>query len=271
MKKFLGLILAGAMILSMSVFAFASSSSVPNNDWTGQEVADYYAQTIKGTSSDNPYFWDYFSTTFPDAYERYQVYLSSSCGDSIDPVAAAEAEAAAAEARLQEQFAYESGQNALAAEALGISMADQNAAADLNKSIGEYFNNSVNGVPGLANATPVAQGGNVIINGEPSNQTFSVYKPLMAHVDAAKAQAASLGGRVMNVVDIDASVYFDVATVNFYMPGVTGAENIQVYHFANGTWTPVNVAEVRTDHVVVDMTGLGIIAFIEVPAEVPAQ
>ena len=183
-------------------------------------------------------------------------------GEIAPEVAAAEAAAAVHEA----QMAEESEANALAAEAIGLSMATLNEAADLNKSVGEYFNNAVNSAPGLANATPVAQGGNVIVDGVPSNQTFSVYKPLMAHVDAAKAQAAALGGRVMNVVDIDASVYFSTATVNFYMPGVTGAENIQVYHFTNGVWTPVNVAEVRQDHVVVDLTGLGIITFIEVPA-----
>ena len=38
---------------------------------------------------------------------------------------------------------------------------------------------------------------------------------------------------------IDASVYFDTATVNFYMPGVTAGQNIQVYQYdyTNGQWT----------------------------------
>ncbi len=65
------------------------------------------------------------------------------------------------------------------------------------------------------------------------------------------------------------NIYFDTATVNFYMPGVTAGQNIQVYQYdyTNGQWTGVAVAEVREDHVVVDMTSLGVLAFIEVPAE----
>ena len=93
-------------------------------------------------------------------------------------------------------------------------------------------------------------------------------KVLSGHTDSAKAQAASLGGTVLNVARIDASVYFDTATVNFYMPGVTAGQNIQVYQYdyTNGQWTGVAVAEVREDHVVVDMTSLGVLAFFEVPA-----
>lgn len=93
-------------------------------------------------------------------------------------------------------------------------------------------------------------------------------KVLSGHTDAAKAQAAAIGGRVLNVARIDASVYFDTATVNFYMPGVTTGQNIQVYqyNYTSGQWTSVTVAEVRNDHVVVGMTSLGVLAFIEVPA-----
>ena len=159
---------------------------------------------------------------------------------------------------------------ALEQEATGIPWPTAIAAGDENKSVGEYMNNAVTSTHGLSQTTPVAQGGNVIINGQPSNQTFSVKKTLPAHVDAAKAQASALGGTVLNCVDIDGSVFFDTATVNFYMPGVVGGQNIQVYHFANGTWSPVNVAEIREDHVVVDMTAYGILTFIEVPAA-PAE
>ena len=147
-------------------------------------------------------------------------------------------------------------------------MATSIAASEENKSVGEYMNNAVVAAPGLENAVPISQGGNVIINGAPSNQTFSVLKVLSGHTDSAKAQAASLGGTVLNVARIDASVYFDTATVNFYMPGVTAGQNIQVYQYdyTNGQWTGVAVAEVREDHVVVDMTSLGVLAFFEVPA-----
>ncbi|MDE5932264.1 MAG: hypothetical protein K2H40_07265 [Lachnospiraceae bacterium] len=170
-----------------------------------------------------------------------------------------------------DEIVYDRGSEAeaLAIQATGIPMETTLAAAEENKSIGEYMNNAVVAAPGLDRAVPVSQGGNVIINGEPSNQTFSVLKVLSGHTDSAKAQAASLGGTVLNVARIDASVYFDTATVNFYMPGVTAGQNIQVYQYdyTNGQWTGVAVAEIREDHVVVDMTSLGVLAFIEVPAE----
>ena len=52
------------------------------------------------------------------------------------------------------------------------------------------------------------------------------------------------------------------------MPGVKTGQNIQVYQYdyTSGQWTGVAVAEVREDHVVVDMTSLGVLAFVEIPA-----
>ncbi|MCM1121708.1 MAG: hypothetical protein NC416_03905 [Eubacterium sp.] len=137
------------------------------------------------------------------------------------------------------------------------------AAQAEGKTVGEYMNNAVVSVPGLENVTPLGQGGHVIINGAPSNQVFSVLKPAAASVASAKAFAASLGGRVMNVAQIKASVSgFNTATVNFYMKGVTAGQNIKVYQLVNGQWVELTVAEIRADHVVVDMTSLGTLAFI---------
>lgn len=179
-----------------------------------------------------------------------------------------EAEArAAAEDAWKAELARRAGADALAAEAEGIPMALTAAANDEKKTVIEYTNNAVAELPGLSNVVPVAQGGHVIINGAPSNQTFSVLKPADGAVSVAKSYASGLGGTVLNVVKVDASVGFSTATVNFYMPGVTAANNIQVVQLVNGQWTAVNVAEVRADHVVVDMTSLGTLAFIEVPAQ----
>lgn len=140
------------------------------------------------------------------------------------------------------------------------------SAAAEGKTVGEYMNNAVVSVPGLANATPLAQGGHVIINGAPSNQVFAVLKPSLANVNSAKAQAAALGGRVLNVAQIKASVSFNTATVNFYMPGVKAGQNVVVYQLVKGQWVALTVAEIRADHVVVNMTSLGTLAFIELPA-----
>lgn len=149
-------------------------------------------------------------------------------------------------------------------EAEAIPSSVVNAAASEGKTVGEYMNNAVVSVPGLQNVTPVGQGGHVIINGAPSNQVFSVLKPAYGHVTSAKSFAASLGGRVMNVVRIKASVGgFNTATVNFYTKGVKAGQNIKVFQYANGQWIELNVVEIREDHVVVEMTSLGTLAFIE--------
>ena len=157
--------------------------------------------------------------------------------------------------------------NALEQESTGLPLPTIMAASAENKSVGEYMNNAVISTPGLPETTPVAQGGDVIIDGMVRPQTFSVKKVLPAHVNSIKSQASTMDGTVLNCVDIDGSVHFDSAIVNFYMPGVESEQNIQVYQLVGGEWIPLNVTEIREDHVVVEMTSYGIIAFVEVPAE----
>lgn len=140
-------------------------------------------------------------------------------------------------------------------------------AAEEGKSVGEYMNNAITELPGLDEVTPLGQGGQVIINGAPSNQVFATLKPTIAEVSLAKAQAVALGGKVLNVARIKASVSFETASVNFYMPGVKAGQNIQVYQLVNGQWSQLTVSEIREDHVVVNMTSLGTLAFIEVAAQ----
>lgn len=194
---------------------------------------------------------------------------SSSSSDKSAAELAAEAEAAA-ERAVVEAHARAAEADALAAEASGIPMALTVAANSEKKTVIEYNNNAVAELPGLTDVVPVSQGGHVIINGAPSNQTFSVLKPADGVVGSAKNYASTLGGKVMNVAKINASVSFNTATVNFYMPGVTAGSNIKVVQLTdakNGQWSEVTVSEVRADHVVVDLTSLGTIAFIEVPAQ----
>lgn len=265
MKKLLALILAGVMVTSVSVMVFAEESSDGKvvEGWESKEFKDlttsdedleylYNGKWLEGDSI-SPDSLGIPADVLKAYYEKYGGGSSVDCGSSgggdVSYDAASEAEA-------------------LAIEATGIPMETTLAAADENKSVGEYMNNAVVAAPGLDNAVPVSQGGNVIINGAPSSQTFSVLKVLSGHTESAKAHAASVGGKVLNVARIDASVYFDTATVNFYMPGVKTGQNIQVYQYdyTSGQWTGVAVAEVREDHVVVDMTSLGVLAFVEIPA-----
>lgn len=144
----------------------------------------------------------------------------------------------------------------------------QKAAAAQGKSVGEYTNNAVVSVPGLSEVTPMGQGGHVIINGAPSNVIFFLTKPSAAAVASAKSQAAVLGGKVLNVVTTTSQVVgkFGTAQVNFYAKGVKAGQLIKVYQFVDGEWVELTVAEIREDHVVVDMTSHGTLAFIEVPA-----
>lgn len=155
-----------------------------------------------------------------------------------------------------------------AVTASSVPQAVVEAAAGENKTVGEYMNNAVTAVPGLEEVVPLGQGGHVIINGVPSNQTFSVLKPVRKEVDSAKSHAESLSGKVLNVAQVKASVTgFNTAQVNFYLKGIKTGQNIKVYQLIDGEWVELSVAEVRDDHVVVDMTALGTLAFIELSAE----
>lgn len=152
--------------------------------------------------------------------------------------------------------------------ASSVSAAVAEAAAAEGKTVGEYLNNAVTAVPGLDNAVPIGQGGHVIINGAPSNQVFSVLKPTRENVSSAKLFAAGLNSKVLNVVRVSASINgFQTAQVNFYMKGVTAGQNIKVFQIVNGRWLEVDVIEIREDHVVVEMTSLGTLAFIEMPSK----
>lgn len=141
------------------------------------------------------------------------------------------------------------------------------SAIAVDKLVDEYMANAVTGIWAMDHVIPVAQGGNIILDGQKSNVTFPVLKPELSRVYSAKDYAASLGGTVLNVVKVETHVGFGVANVNFYMPGITGAENIHVYTYSDSTntWTELTVTEKRADHVAVNMTGTGVLAFIVTP------
>lgn len=137
------------------------------------------------------------------------------------------------------------------------------AAAAENMTVAEYQNNVVVSLPGIGKVMPIGQGGHVIINGAPSNMTFNLVKPNLATVNSAK----NLGGKLLNVVGTKAAIgKFTTARVNFWLQGVVAGQNIKVFQLVNGAWVEVPVVEIREDHVVVDLTQHGVLAFVEVPA-----
>lgn len=112
----------------------------------------------------------------------------------------------------------------------------------------------------------VAQGGKVEINGGRSNVTFVVKAPAGGVYTSASSLAASLGGTLLNCINTSSpGVAFVTAKVNFYISGVGDNDNIAVYQMQRGSWVQLPTAEIRRDHVVVNMTQHGDLAFIRVP------
>lgn len=136
-------------------------------------------------------------------------------------------------------------------------IADMQTAAAKNMSAGEYYNNAVVETPGIEEATPVAQGSGIIINGVVTNAMATISKVDVAFVDSVRA---SVEGTVLNVVDVQFPAV--EATINFYMPGVTADADIVAVQYVDGAWVDVEVAEVRADHVVLNLKQNGKVAFL---------
>ncbi len=112
----------------------------------------------------------------------------------------------------------------------------------------------------------VAQGGHVEINGGRSNVTFVVNAVSGGTLSSAGSLAGSVGGTLLNVVSTSSpGASFKTAKVNFYISGVSVGDNIAVYQLQGNKWVQLPTAEIRNDHVVVNMTRHGAVAFIRVP------
>lgn len=165
--------------------------------------------------------------------------------------------------RIEAERAEQASRGAVRLEAEADSEGFENAAQmqsarAAGKSAGEYYNNAVTDTPGIENATPVAQGGSLIVDGKTTNMTASISKVTAAYVDSVSAVTDK---KILNVVDVQ----FPVAevTINFYMPGVAEGTVVTAMQYKNGTWTEVEVAEVRADHVILNLDGSGVVAFME--------
>ena len=147
---------------------------------------------------------------------------------------------------------------------------------------GNNNNNSGGGGGGSRSSTPSAptssgntvsyggtvtyQGGKVEINGGKSNVTFTIKAPSSSVVSSANTLAGKLGGSLLTCINTSSpGASFSNAKVNFYVGGVTAGDNIAVYQNQNGSWVQLPVAEIRQDHVVVNMTKHGDLAFVRVP------
>ncbi len=114
--------------------------------------------------------------------------------------------------------------------------------------------------------TVVYQGGKIEINGGRSNVTFTIKVPADGVRSSANTLAGKVGGTLLACVNTSSpGVAFSTAKVNFYVSGAEVGDNIAAYQNQNGTWVQLPVVEIRKDHVVVNMTRHGDIAFVRVP------
>jgi hypothetical protein len=114
--------------------------------------------------------------------------------------------------------------------------------------------------------TVTYQGGRIEINGGRSNVTFTIAAPSSSVISSAGTLAGKVGGTLVSCISTSSpGVGFKTAKVNFYVGGVQNGDNIAVYQNQSGTWVQLPVVEIRQDHVVVNMTRHGEIAFIRVP------
>ena len=109
--------------------------------------------------------------------------------------------------------------------------AQMQEAQSAGKSAAEYYNNAVVTTGGIENAVPVAQGGQLIIDGEVTNASATVSKVSSVYVDSVRAARE---GRLLNVVDVQFQA--NEAVINFYMPGVADGANIAAAQYADGAW-----------------------------------
>ena len=89
---------------------------------------------------------------------------------------------------------------------------------------------------------------------------------ILRKVDAAtvKAAKAAATGKILNLVNAKLPVAKgNTVTVNFYVKGLAGTENVTVLQLVNGEWVPVTVKEIRLDHIVLDLTQSGPVMFVQ--------
>lgn len=143
---------------------------------------------------------------------------------------------------------------------------DAQAAAERGLTAGEYYNNAVTSTPGVSDAMPVGQGGKILVNGVATNLTATLSKVNKTVAESAKAQAAALSGNLLNVVKVSfPGANYKVATINFYLKGLDAGAKVAVKQLVNGEWIDVEVVEVRADHVVLNLTNTGAVAFFQLP------
>ena len=262
MKKILALMLAGTLLVFSTVCAFASDGS-----------------SIPGTPSAEASYWKSVAEQNAREAEAASSLLSET-KDALDKAEKAIDDAKKTNKEMQKQinnYAKLASQQSAEIGKLTKTANEYNkrlemVSNDLKNagSRAESGRSSQNAMLSRNNAVSyggniVGQGGHVEINGGKSNVTFTVGVPDGGTMSSANSLAANLKGTLLNCVTVSTTAGFRTAKVNFYVSGVTNGDNIAVYQVQNNKWVQLPTAEIRQDHVVVNMTRTGTIAFIRVP------
>ena len=118
----------------------------------------------------------------------------------------------------------------------------------------------------------IAQGGHVQINGGKSNVTFTLAAPTSGVLSSANKYANSVGGTLLHCVTTSSpGVSFKTATVDFTVTGVPANDSIAVYQLQGKNWVQVMVSSVTDNHVTVNLTQHGPLAFVRVAAVATAR
>lgn len=131
------------------------------------------------------------------------------------------------------------------------------------KTIMEHTANAVDDIWAMDEVQDLAVGKGAVLDGVAApGLTFELQKPELKRVYAAKELAQGKGS-LLTVVDVHTHAGFGTAKVTFYAPGVKAGQAITVYQrVTDAEWVacPTVVAD---DHVTVDITANGHLAFIE--------
>lgn len=138
-------------------------------------------------------------------------------------------------------------------------------AIDANKTIQEHTNNAVTDHWDMDSDSvqALAIGRGAILDGEEApGLTFELMKPELKRVYAAKTLAQDKG-TLLAVANVHTHASYETAKITFYAPGVKAGDAITVYQrVTDDDWTAVPT-EVTDDHVAVEITANGHLAFIK--------
>jgi hypothetical protein len=244
MKKILALMMAGVLFVSCSVCVFANEGG--NSDSSSEASSEEGALSPKAENAKLKAELEQLTKKFESLEEDYKDLKQTNKTQQAQISALINAVTASNSNKASTPKKTQSGGGSTDSNTIRNQMLINNNAV-------QYGNNFV------------GQGGHVEINGGKSNVTFIVSAPDSGTVTSANSLAASLGGSLINCVAVTSTVAFSTAKVNFYVTGVNIGDNVAVYQLQSGKWVQLPTAEIRKDHVVVNMTRYGILAFIRVP------